>query len=60
MCVGRATHQPNSNGGENIACSETKMVVSPSLVPTQQADVSKKKCHVSFFVELTDKLNNRD
>ncbi|KAF3601230.1 hypothetical protein F2Q69_00036338 [Brassica cretica] len=20
MCVGRATHQPTSNGGENIAC----------------------------------------
>jgi hypothetical protein len=33
------------------------MVVSSSLLPTQQADVCPKKCHVSFFVELTVKLN---
>jgi len=23
MCAGRATHQPTSNGGENIACRNT-------------------------------------
>jgi hypothetical protein len=35
------------------------MVVSSSLMPTQQADTCPKKCQVNFFVELTVKLNSR-
>lgn len=26
MCVGRATHQPTSNGGENIACRNKSLI----------------------------------
>jgi hypothetical protein len=32
------------------------MIVFPSLVPAQQADVCPKNCHVNFFVELTANL----
>ncbi|KAI4298004.1 hypothetical protein L6164_037857 [Bauhinia variegata] len=26
MCAGRATHQPTSNGGENIACRNKSLI----------------------------------
>jgi hypothetical protein len=26
MCAGRATHQPTSNGGENIACRKKSLI----------------------------------
>ena len=40
MCAGRATHQPTSNGGENIACRNKSLIrgVSKTL-----PSVSKKK-----------------
>jgi hypothetical protein len=30
------------------------MIVSLSLLPTQQADVCPTNCHVSFFIELSN------
>lgn len=44
MCAGRATHQPTSNGGENIACRNKSLIrgVSKTLpsVPKKKKPLS--------------------
>jgi len=42
MCAGRATHQPTSNGGENIACRNKSLIrgVSKTLPFQKQKPLS--------------------